>query len=466
MKQTASTSMQMGQQLNLTPQLLQSIRLLQFNALELEQEIRRVLELNPLLEVEEEPESPPAAAEPDPATETAAFDELPEPSMWDAPGGSWHDGMDDGMQRIADGGSSDPMVRILERAALELPAKDLEIAAFWLEHCDDAGYLAASLDALTLRACARFDRPAAHIEGVRQALLAGDPAGVAAQDLRECLLAQLAALPAPAPGRPLAARILESGLDLLAAHDMAALARRLQREEDDVAEAARLILLLDPRPAEAAAPQTQSERQHHMLHGAVALTVHIRNRGGERDDVAQLEPERDRTATEVRADADDHASARRRILLPLLRADRVGVVEGILHDPATEHGIRLEKGVRVGAAQSPDEICIRRHQCDVCGCVGLESRTGIAAAQPQPEATEEHFGMGADERAGRQHELVVRACGQSAVCGTAQETGYGCPVVLRRCRRDTKQERTCGEDHHACEHFASRVLRRTAAAPS
>ena len=117
-------------------------------------------------------------------------------------------------------------------------------------------------------------------------------------------------------------------------------------------------------------------------------------------------------------------------------------------------------------AQSPDEICIRRHQCDVCGCVGLESRTGIAAAQPQPEATEEHFGMGADERAGRQHELVVRACGQSAVCGTAQETGYGCPVVLRRCRRDTKQERTCGEDHHACEHFASRVLRRTAAAPS
>ncbi len=257
MKQTASTSMQMGQQLNLTPQLLQSIRLLQFNALELEQEIRRVLELNPLLEVEEEPESPPAAAEPDPATETAAFDELPEPSMWDAPGGSWHDGMDDGMQRIADGGSSDPMVRILERAALELPAEDLEIAAFWLEHCDDAGYLAASLDALTLRACARFDRPAAHIEGVRQALLAGDPAGVAAQDLRECLLAQLAALPAPAPGRPLAARILESGLDLLAAHDMAALARRLQREEDDVAEAARLILLLDPRPAEAAAPQVQ-----------------------------------------------------------------------------------------------------------------------------------------------------------------------------------------------------------------
>src|SRR5690554_1426378 len=235
MKPSASTSMQMGQQLNLTPQLLQSIRLLQFNAMELEQEIRRVLELNPLLEVEEEPEAPAATTESDPATETAAFDELPEPSMWDSPGGSWQDGMDDGMQRIADGGSTDPMVRILEAAALELPAEDLEIAAFWLEHCDDAGYLTAPLEALTLRACARFDRPAAHVEGVRQCLLGGDPAGVAAQDLRECLLAQLAALPAPAPGRPLARRILESGLDLLAAHDMAALALRMQRGQDDVA---------------------------------------------------------------------------------------------------------------------------------------------------------------------------------------------------------------------------------------
>lgn len=258
MKQTASTSMQMGQQLNLTPQLLQSIRLLQFNALELEQEIRRVLELNPLLEIEEEPEAAPASAETDPATETAAFDELPEPSMWDTPGASWHDGMDDGMQRIADGGSTDPMLRILEAAALELPAADLEIAAFWLEHCDDAGYLSSPLAALTLRACARFDRPAADIERVRQCLLAGDPAGVAAQDLRECLSAQLAALPAPVAGRPLASAIVDSGLDLLAAHDLAALARRLQREEDDVAEAVRLILSLDPRPAEAAAPQARN----------------------------------------------------------------------------------------------------------------------------------------------------------------------------------------------------------------
>ncbi len=52
MKATLAT--QLGQQLHLTPALLQSIRLLQLNGLQLEQEIRQVLENNPLLEIEED----------------------------------------------------------------------------------------------------------------------------------------------------------------------------------------------------------------------------------------------------------------------------------------------------------------------------------------------------------------------------------------------------------------------------
>ena len=62
MKASATTSMQLGQQLHMTPQLLQSIRLLQFDGLQLEQEIRRVLEQNPLLELEEEAEAVPTDA--------------------------------------------------------------------------------------------------------------------------------------------------------------------------------------------------------------------------------------------------------------------------------------------------------------------------------------------------------------------------------------------------------------------
>ncbi|MFO7338545.1 MAG: RNA polymerase factor sigma-54 [Lysobacteraceae bacterium] len=259
----ATASLQLGQQLHLTPQLLQSIRLLQLDALQLQQEITQALAMNPLLELEEE--APVATADggpPDPAgaaaLETAAFDELPEPSMWDVAGASWNEADDDPMQRVAEPASSDPFVRVLQRLALELPDREMEVAGFWLEHCDDAGYLDGDHQALLMRACARFDMDPARIEAVRRHLLHGEPAGLAARDLRECLAAQLAALPGRVPGRPLAARILEQCLELLAAHDHAAIARRLDAEPADVEEAVRLLLSLQPRPAHAEAEPAEA----------------------------------------------------------------------------------------------------------------------------------------------------------------------------------------------------------------
>ena len=178
----ASVSVQLGQQLHLTPQLLQSIRLLQLDAQQLQMEVARVLEQNPMLELDEEAATADAGAVPESGAdavqlETAAFDELPESSMWDVAGASWSGEGEDRMQRIAEPGSSDPCVRVLQRLALELDPKSLEIAAFWLEHCDDAGYLEGDHEALLLRACARFDVAAPRIEAIRQRLLrrAGRP---------------------------------------------------------------------------------------------------------------------------------------------------------------------------------------------------------------------------------------------------------------------------------------------------
>lgn len=254
MKATATTSMQLGQGLQMTPQLLQSIRLLQLDGLQLELEVRRVLEQNPLLEVDEDATANPVPECADAATEVAAFDELPESSMWDVRGASWSGDDEDGLQRIADGESCDPHLRILARLAHELDADALAMAAFWLEHCDDAGYLAAPLAALLELGAAQLGCNAAALEAVRQRLLAGDPAGVAAADLRECLRAQLDALPGRVPARALARRLVDSALDLLAGQDIVALARYLQRDEADVHEAVRLVLSLDPRPAQAGAP--------------------------------------------------------------------------------------------------------------------------------------------------------------------------------------------------------------------
>ena len=253
MKPTMST--QMGQQLHLTPQLLQSIRLLQLDGMQLELEIRRALDSNPLLELEEAPEpAAEEAREPTTTLEVAAFDELPESAMWDVAGASWQDGDDDRLQRIAADESSDPQLRALQRLALELDARELAVASFWLEHCDDAGYLQAPLAQLQLLASARCDVDAAGVEAVRQQILHGDPAGLAACDLHECLSVQLRALPGRVPARHLAQRVLDEGLASLAAHDYTALSSQLDAEVADIHEAVRLILSLQPRPGESLLP--------------------------------------------------------------------------------------------------------------------------------------------------------------------------------------------------------------------
>ena len=252
-------SVQLGQQLHLTPQLLQSIRLLQLDGLQLEQEIRNALESNPLLELEQlQDEQAIQDNSETPLLDVASFDELPESSMWDVAGAGWHDGDDDRMQRIAAGESTDLHLRVLLGLALELDERELAVAGFWLEHTDDAGYLDAGLSSLSLLVSARFDVTGAVAESVRQRLLYGEPAGLAAVDLRECLLAQLASLPGPVAARPLATRILDREMQLLAEHDYAGLAHHLEAEQADVCEAVRLILSLQPRPGEEPSADTNT----------------------------------------------------------------------------------------------------------------------------------------------------------------------------------------------------------------
>ncbi|RBH05621.1 RNA polymerase sigma-54 factor [Xanthomonas oryzae pv. oryzae] len=249
MKTTISA--QLGQQLHLTPQLLQSIRLLQLDGMQLKLEIRRALETNPLLELEELADNgDEATTNDDGASDIAAFDELPESTMWDVQSSSWNDGDDDRMQRVAAGESTDPHVRILRELALDLDEAALGAAAFWLEQTDDAGYLTEALPMLQQLGATRLGMTVQAVEAIRQRLLHGDPAGLAACDLRECLQAQLRALPGRVPARHLAARILDGDLELLAAHDYAVLARAHDAEVDDTREAVRLILSLQPRPGD------------------------------------------------------------------------------------------------------------------------------------------------------------------------------------------------------------------------
>ncbi|MCE7031971.1 RNA polymerase factor sigma-54 [Lysobacter sp. GX 14042] len=254
-----SVRAQLSQGLNLTPQLLQSIRLLQLTAPQLEQELRQALDRNPLLEHDEDDEAGETgieaqAAELDTAAlEAAAFDELPDPAFTSGTGAGIG-GDDDGMARIAAGSSTDPRVRLLQELAMEWDGGDLLLAQWWLDHCDDRGYLEQPVDRLARDGAEALAVDPAALLHVRQRLLAGPWPGMAAADAGECLRAQLARLPLtgdPDPaGRLLADRILAGHLDLLAAHDHAALAQALGADPADIARACGLILALRPQPVE------------------------------------------------------------------------------------------------------------------------------------------------------------------------------------------------------------------------
>lgn len=246
----ASLSAQLGQQLHLTPALLQSIRLLQLTGLELELEVAQALESNPLLERIEDSEPEQRQVSEDPQLDTAAFDELPESQMWDIPAASWSEGDTDRMANIAAGASTDPGWQLLQGLSLELKGQDLAIAAFWLQHIDEAGYLDDSLPALQALAASELGCDAGQMEWIRQRLLHGEPAGMCAVDAREALRAQLDALPGTVAARPLARQLLQLDREVLLTGCTDVLAQALQREPADVAEARALLRQLDAYPAQ------------------------------------------------------------------------------------------------------------------------------------------------------------------------------------------------------------------------
>ena len=243
---------QLAQGVNLTPQLLQSIRLLQLTAPQLEQELRQALDRNPMLEPDEADEVGETDTDTDAAElEMQAWDELPEPAFLS--GGSLGGADDDACARIAETGSSDYRVRLLQQLAFQWDEYDLRLAQWWLDHSDDRGFLEQSAGSLAAEGSESLAVTTAELEAVRQRLLHGDWPGVAAASAAECLSAQLLKQPAGAD-RELAARILAAHIDALAAHDHAALARALGVEAAAIDRAIGLILSLNPSAVEETAP--------------------------------------------------------------------------------------------------------------------------------------------------------------------------------------------------------------------
>lgn len=282
-----SLQLKLGQQLTMTPQLQQAIRLLQLSTLDLQQEIQQALESNPMLEISDD----------DSDMDLGELESIPRPDgelkleerysdsemSADAYGGesdleeSWTDSIpndlpvdtawDDIYQGTTSSGASGPEEdfdfesRNSAEESLQdhllwqlnlTPMSDVDrvIALAIIDAIDSDGYLSMSLEEIheglrdSLEEEVELDEVAAVLKRIQQF----DPAGVGARDLQECLMIQLNQMAPETPWLPQAKLVVSHYLNLLGNRDYPQLMRRSRLREDELKQVIRLIQNLNPKP--------------------------------------------------------------------------------------------------------------------------------------------------------------------------------------------------------------------------
>jgi RNA polymerase sigma-54 factor len=264
--------LKLGQQLTMTPQLQQAIKLLQLPLLELQVQVQEALESNVMLEQEE-----------DEAIDLASLDQATPAGEPDAEVGGEAESGGDADDSVADevvvemedpwaesstpsgdGARSDDDDRALEfsdardndlhqHLTWQLEVSRLDPRQLWIgEAIVDAlnadGYLTESCADLAQSLSADLPVSEADVEEVLAFVQTLDPAGIGARTLGECLALQLSQLEARTPGRELAFAIARDHLQAVADRDLAALRRSLGVDEDALQTALALIRGCHPRP--------------------------------------------------------------------------------------------------------------------------------------------------------------------------------------------------------------------------
>lgn len=256
--------LRLSQQLAMTPQLQQAIRLLQLSTLELQQELQQALENNPLLEQTDPHEEIDAqetreneALDTREALEQKEMpDELPLDASWDeiytagTPSGTGTDYIDDELP-VYQGETTQSLQDYLMWQVELTPFTDTDaaIATSIVDAVDETGYLTVTLEEI-LESMGDDEVSLDEVEAVLKRVQRFDPIGVAARDLRDCLLIQLSQYAKETPWLNEARLIVSEYLDLLANHDFRSLMRVTRLKEDVLKAAMCLIQSLDPRPGQ------------------------------------------------------------------------------------------------------------------------------------------------------------------------------------------------------------------------
>ena len=249
-----SLQFRLSQHLTLTPQLQQSIRLLQLSTVELNQEIDRILMDNPALEREEpeggEHEAVPAT--PVSTSVSAPTEPAPAETDWSADiASSWRgspDDEEDGDRSFAAPDTPTLRDHLLSQLSLtNLDDRDRAFVMVLIDALDEDGYLTQPLEEIAALLPPEAEAGMEELTIALRHLQHFEPAGVGARSPGECLCLQLRTLEDD-PVRRLALDIAEKHLDLLASRDYTRLKNATGAGEDALRAAQRLIQTLNPRP--------------------------------------------------------------------------------------------------------------------------------------------------------------------------------------------------------------------------
>lgn len=295
----ASLQLRLGQQLTMTPQLQQAIRLLQLSTLDLQQEIQEALDSNPMLELDEShpdseqnqdnnsegnssteknnsdvssqsemPNSPDTDGGSSDDYESDDFsvgeeswgdsipDDLPVDTAWDdiyqsnAPAGpAPSDDNDFDFESRNSAGETLQDHLSWQLNLTPMSETDRIIAMSIIDSVSPEGYLTSTVDEIHSGLIEDFeDLEQDEIIAVLRRLQHFDPAGVCARDLKDCLFVQLMQLPADTPWLPQAKMVVNHYLNLLGNRDYAQLMRRSRLKEDELKSVIALIQTLNPKP--------------------------------------------------------------------------------------------------------------------------------------------------------------------------------------------------------------------------
>jgi RNA polymerase sigma-54 factor len=254
-----SLQLRIGQQLTMTPQLQQAIRLLQLPTVELQAQVLQALESNVMLEAEEDYEATWSAEAMQDGAADAGDDAEPVVEIgddWGEPGAAESEAPRSGSgqreQELADESGRtlrDHLAWQLELA--HLPPASLAIGRAIVDAISDDGYLTESLESIADAVAGEVPADAADVQRVLVVVQQFDPAGVGARSVAECIELQLAQLDAATPGLAVARTLAHRHLELVAGRDLAGLQRELHVSGEELDVALALVRSCHPRPGAA-----------------------------------------------------------------------------------------------------------------------------------------------------------------------------------------------------------------------